>query len=305
MEEVIGVRSKTEKHKGKNKEAMRPKRPGIKELKIKAVQIRKDILMMLEKAKSGHTGGSLSEVEILLSLYKYKLKFNSRDQQWEMRDRFILSKGHGCPALYAVLADVGFFPREDLWTLRKMGSRLQGHPQLGLPGLEISSGSLGQGLSIANGMALGLRLDNRPCRVYCLIGDGESNEGQIWEAAMTAVHYNLDNICAIMDRNRFQIDGLCCDVKELHLMKSRWEMFGWHAIEVDGHDFKKLMDAFDEAENIKNRPTIIIADTIKGKGVSFIEHNNKFHGVAPKKEELEEALKELDEQLKTIEREKE
>lgn len=275
-------------------------RPDIKELKKKAIQIRRDILKMLAEAKSGHTGGSLSEVEILLALYRYKLKFNSKDPRWEMRDRFILSKGHGCPALYAVLADVGYFPKEELMTLRKLGSRLQGHPQIGLPGLEISSGSLGQGLSIASGMAIGLRLDKKPCRVYCLIGDGETNEGQIWEAAMTAVHYNLDNLCAVMDRNRFQIDGLCCDVKEMTQMKYRWEYFGWHVIEIDGHDFEKLMDALDEAEVTKQRPTIIIADTIKGKGISFIEHNNKFHGVAPKKEELARALKELDEQLKQL-----
>lgn len=278
------------------------KRPDVKRLKKKAVEIRKDILTMLEKAKSGHTGGSLSCVEILLSLYYYKLRYDPKNPQWEMRDRFILSKGHGCPALYAVIADVGYFPREELWTLRKLGSRLQGHPQLGLPGLEISSGSLGQGLSIANGMALGLRLDGKPSRVYCLIGDGEMNEGQIWEAAMTASHYNLDNLCAVVDRNHFQIDGLCCDVKEMMQMKARWEAFGWRAIEVDGHDPEKLMDALDEAADTKEVPTIIIADTIKGKGISFIEHNNKFHGVAPKKEELERALKELDKELKELER---
>ncbi len=274
------------------------KKPDIKELKKKAINIRKDILTMLERAGSGHTGGSLSEVEILLALYSYKMKLDPKRPDWDMRDRFILSKGHGCPALYAVLADCGFFPRKDLITLRRLGSKLQGHPQLGLPGLEISSGSLGQGLSIANGIALGLRLDKKSCRVYCLIGDGEANEGQIWEAAMTAAHYSLDNVCAIMDHNRFQIDGLCCDIKEMAQMKSKWESFGWHVIEVDGHDLKMLMDALDRAEATKERPTIIIADTIKGKGVSFIEHNNKFHGVAPKKDELDRALKELDEQLK-------
>lgn len=275
-------------------------RPDIKELKRKAIEIRKDILISLERAKSGHTGGSLSEVEILLSLYCYKLKFDPKRPDWEMRDRFILSKGHGCPALYAVLADAGYFPKEELLTLRRLGSRLQGHPQLGLPGLEVSSGSLGQGLSIANGMTMALKLDGKPCRVYCLIGDGEANEGQIWEAAMTAIHYGLNNLCAIMDRNRFQIDGLCCDVKEMLDMKARWEAFGWHAIETDGHDIEKLMDALDEAEAVRERPTIIIADTVKGKGVSFIEHNNKFHGVAPAKDELEQALKELDEQLKKL-----
>ncbi|NQT06396.1 MAG: transketolase [Candidatus Omnitrophica bacterium] len=272
----------------------------IKELKKKAINIRKDILIMLEQAKSGHTGGSLSEVEILLALYGYKLKYDPKKPEWDMRDRFILSKGHGCPGLYAVLADAGFFPKKELMTLRKLGSRLQGHPQLGLPGLEISSGSLGQGLSIANGIALGLRLDNKPCRVYCLIGDGEANEGQIWEAAMTAAHYNLDNLCVIMDRNRFQIDGLCCDVKDMLQMKMRWNAFGWHAIEIDGHDIEKVMNALDEAESIKKKPTIIIADTVKGKGVSFIEHNNKYHGTAPKKADLERALEELAEALKKL-----
>jgi len=272
----------------------------IKELKKKAINIRKDILIMLEEAKSGHTGGSLSEVEILLALYGYKLKYDPKKPEWDMRDRFILSKGHGCPGLYAVLADAGFFPKKELMTLRKLGSRLQGHPQLGLPGLEISSGSLGQGLSIANGIALGLRLDNKPCRVYCLIGDGEANEGQIWEAAMTAAHYNLDNLCVIMDRNRFQIDGLCCDVKDMLQMKMRWNAFGWHAIEIDGHDIEKVMNALDEAESIKKKPTIIIADTVKGKGVSFIEHNNKYHGTAPKKADLERALEELAEALKKL-----
>lgn len=268
-------------------------KPSLEELKKKAVGFRKDILTMLVKAGSGHTGGSLSIVEILTALYYYKMRVDPKNPSWELRDRFILSKGHGCPALYAVLADLGFFPRQELWTLRKLGSRLQGHPQLGLPGLEISSGSLGQGLSIANGIALGLRLDGKPCRVYCLIGDGEANEGQIWEAAMTAAHYNLDNLCAVMDRNRFQIDGLCCDTKEMPQMRLRWEAFGWHVVEVDGHDIEKLMDALDEAERTKKKPAIIIADTIKGKGVSFIEHNNKFHGVAPTKEEFERALKEL------------
>jgi len=276
------------------------RRPDIKELKKKAIAIRKDILTMLEKAGSGHTGGSLSEVEILIALYYYKMKFDAKDPAWEKRDRFVLSKGHGCPALYAVLADLGFFPREELMTLRQLGSRLQGHPQIGLPGLEISSGSLGQGLSISNGMALGLRLNKSGCRIYCLIGDGETNEGQIWEAAMTASHYSLDNICVIMDRNRFQIDGLCCDVKEMMQLKPRWQSFGWHVIEVDGHDLAKLMDALDEAEKIKDKPVIIVANTIKGKGVSFIEHNNKFHGVAPKEEELKRALKELDDQLRKL-----
>lgn len=276
------------------------KRPDVKELKKKAIQIRKDILTMLAIAESGHTGGSLSIVEILLALYHYKLRYDPKKPNWPDRDRFILSKGHGCPALYAVMADVGYFPREELRTLRKIGSRLQGHPQLGLPGLEISSGSLGQGLSIANGMALGLRMDNKDCRIYCLMGDGEANEGQVWEAAMTAAHYKLDNICAIMDCNRFQIDGLCCETKNMEPMDDKWKAFGWNVVRTDGHDIEKLMSALDRAEDIKGKPAIILAETVKGKGVSFIENNNTYHGIAPSKDDLEKALKELDEQLEKL-----
>jgi len=276
------------------------KRPDIKALKKKAVEIRKDILTMLTEAGSGHTGGSLSMVEILLALYYYRLNHKPNQPDWHERDRFILSKGHGCPALYAVLAEVGYFPKKELATLRKLGSRLQGHPQLGLPGLEISSGSLGQGLSISNGIALGLRMDKIDAKVYCLIGDGEANEGQIWEAAVTSAHYKLDNVCVIMDANRFQIDGLCCDIKDMGSMKEKWESFGWHVIETDGHDVKKMMDAFDKADKIKSKPAIIIAETVKGKGVSFIENNNKFHGTTPNKEQLKQALKELDEEMVKI-----
>src|SRR3989338_157178 len=188
------------------------KRPDILELRKKAIQIRKDILKMLMLAGSGHTGGSLSIVEILLALYYYKMKNDPEDPARRDRDRFLLSKGHGCPALYAVLADRGYFPKDELWTLRKLGTQLQGHPQLGLAGLEISSGSLGQGLSIANGIALASRLDKLDMRVYCLMGDGETNEGQVWEAAMTASHYKLDKLCGIIDFNGLQIDGFCCEV---------------------------------------------------------------------------------------------
>lgn len=268
------------------------------ELKIKAIEIRKDILKMLTEAGSGHTGGSLSIVEILLSLYYYKLRHNPKEPDWPQRDRFILSKGHACPALYAVLADRGYFPKEELRTLRKFGGRLQGHPQRGLPGIEISSGSLGQGLSIANGMALGARLDNLPIRVYCLMGDGETNEGQIWEAAMTAAHYKLDNLCGIVDFNRLQIDGFCCDVKNMEPINKKWQSFGWNVIDVDGHDLKALMDALDKAQNVKRKPTVLICHTTKGKGVSFIENKIEWHGIAPKKEELERAIKELDGQIK-------
>jgi len=187
----------------------------IKELQRKAIQIRKDILKMLTQAGSGHTGGSLSIVDILVALYYHELKNDPKDPKCKDRDLFLLSKGHACPALYAVLADRGYFDKEKLLTLRKFGSQLQGHPQIGLPGIEISSGSLGQGLSIANGMALAARLDKLPNRIYCLMGDGETNEGQVWEAAMTASHYKLDNVCAIVDYNKLQIDGFFCDVKDM------------------------------------------------------------------------------------------
>lgn len=276
------------------------KRPNVKDLKRRAVEVRKDILTMLAEAGSGHTGGSLSIVEILLSLYYYKLRHNPKEPDWPKRDRFILSKGHGCPALYAVLAECGYFPKEELLTLRKYGSRLQGHPQKGLPGLEMSSGSLGQGLSIANGIALGAKLDNLEVRAYCLMGDGETNEGQIWEAAMTASHYKLDNLCGIIDFNRLQIDGFCCDVKNMEPLNKKWESFGWNVIDVDGHDLGALMGALDAASQVKGKPTMLISRTTKGKGVSFIENKVEWHGIAPKKDELERAVKELDEQLKAI-----
>ncbi len=269
--------------------------PSIEELKKICRDLRRNILVMLEKACSGHTGGSLSIVEILSALYFYKLKHDPRRPDWPQRDRFILSKGHGCPALYAVLAKAGYFKRQTLWSLRKLGSKLQGHPQRDVKlGIEASTGSLGQGLSIANGIALVAKMEKNDVRVYCLMGDGEMDEGQIWEAAMTASHYHLDNICGIIDNNKQQIDGWLKDVKGIEPIADKWKAFGWHVIEVDGHNLTKLMDAYDEAGKIKNKPTIIIAHTIKGKGISFIENKIKWHGIAPKREELEQALKELD-----------
>lgn len=268
---------------------------GILELKKIALQARKDILIMLFEAKSGHTGGSLSAVDLLVGLYHCKLNHDPKNPQWPDRDRFILSKGHACPALYAVLAGCGYFPREELFTLRKLGSRLQGHPHIGLPGLECSSGSLGQGLSIANGINLAARLDKRDIRVYCMIGDGEMDEGQIWEAAMTASHYRLDNLCVMLDFNKFQIDGKTCSVKDLNPVHSKWQAFGFNTIEIDGHDMAQIAGALDKAEAFKGKPSIIIAHTVKGKGVSFIESDPvRWHGVAPKKEELEHALAELE-----------
>ncbi|MDD5439011.1 MAG: transketolase [Candidatus Omnitrophica bacterium] len=275
-------------------------RPDILMLKRKAVEIRKDIVTMLYRAGSGHPGGSLSIVDILVVLYYYALRYNVRDPQWRERDKLLLSKGHACPALYAILADRGYFPREELWTLRKLGSRLQGHPQLGLPGLEISSGSLGQGLSIANGMALANRMDGIESRIYCIMGDGETNEGQVWEAAMTASHYKLNKLCAIVDRNKLQIDGLCCDVKDMKQFDAKWQSFGWEVVETDGHDVQKLMDAFDKAREVVDKPQVIIAHTIKGAGVSFMENKVEWHGIAPKKEEYEKAVRELDAALAEI-----
>ncbi|MFH1593386.1 MAG: transketolase [Candidatus Omnitrophota bacterium] len=294
MEDAAGVNPREQKQQ------MATKQSNITELKKKAVELRRDILIMLEKAGSGHTGGSLSLVEILVALYYYRIKHDPKRPDWPGRDKVVLSKGHGCPALYAILAECGYFPKEELCTLRKLGSRLQGHPQIGLPGVETSSGSLGQGLSIANGMAFADRMDGRLAKVYCIMGDGETNEGQIWEAAMTASHYGLNNVCGIIDFNKMQIDGFCCDVKGLEPYARKWQDFGWHSIEVDGHDIEQLIKAIDEADSIKDKPQAIIAHTVKGKGISFMENQVKWHGISPKKEELEKALKELDEQLKNL-----
>jgi len=273
-------------------------RPNVDQLKGIAKEIRKDVLTMLVEAGSGHTSGSLSCIEIIVALYYYKLRHDPKNINWPDRDRFILSKGHTCPPLYAVLARKGFFPCEALMTLRKRGSILQGHATIMTPGCEASTGSLGQGLSIADGMALSGRLDFKDYRVYCLMGDGELDEGQVWEAAMTAAHYKVDNLCAIVDYNKQQIDGWTSDIKNLEPLKDKWISFGWHTIEIDGHDFKQIMDALDKAEMIKGKPTVIIANTVKGKGVSFVEKASvAFHGTAPKKADLEKALKEIEEGL--------
>ncbi|MBD3427227.1 MAG: transketolase [Candidatus Omnitrophica bacterium] len=271
-----------------------------RELQKKAIDIRRDVLIMLEKAGSGHTGGSLSIVEILVYLYYCRMNIDPKRPKNRDRDKFVLSKGHGCPALYAVLADRGFFPKQELATLRQIGSRLQGHPQFGLPGLEISSGSLGQGLSVAMGIALGDRMDGIDAKVYCLMGDGETNEGQVWEAAMTAAHYKLDNLCGIVDYNKLQIDGLCCEVKDMVEYRNKWEHFGWYTVEIDGHDFGQLQKAFEEVSQVKGKPQLVIAHTVKGKGVSFIENKVAWHGIAPKPEELEKALAELNEAEKAL-----
>lgn len=272
----------------------------IKELEKIAWTIRRDIIKMITEAQSGHPGGSLSSADIMVSLYFYAMNVDPKNPKWDGRDYFILSKGHVCPALYAVLARKGFFDPAELMTLRKFGSRLQGHPGVnkGLPGLDASTGSLGQGLSIASGVALAMQLDGKPNRVYCLMGDGELEEGGIWEAAMSSAHYKLSNLCGIVDFNGLQIDGKLEDVMNIAPLVKKWEAFGWNTIPVDGHSIKELLDAFDKAKSYKGGPTVIIAKTVKGKGVSFMENVAGWHGVAPKKEEAEKALKELEEKEK-------
>lgn len=267
----------------------------VTELKEKAKELRKEILKMLTEAQSGHTGGSLSAADIVTALYFHKMRHNPKDPKWRERDRFILSKGHAAPLLYAALALSGYFSKTLMKTLRKLGSPLQGHPcSRTLPGVEISTGSLGQGLSIANGIAAGVKLDGLRSRVYCLLGDGEIQEGQVWEAAMTAAHYRLDNLCAFIDNNGLQIDGHCCDVMYIEPIVKKWEAFGWNVFDIDGHDMAAIVSALDRAETVKNRPTMIVARTVKGKGISFFEGKVQYHGVAPTPEELKKALKELE-----------
>jgi len=249
---------------------------------------------MLTEAGSGHPGGSLSEVEILVSLFAEEMNHDPKNVNNPDRDRFVLSKGHGIPGLYAVMAQFGYWSRDDLMTLRKLGSRFQGHPdRTRLPGLETSTGSLGQGLSVAIGLALASKLDNDAFRVYCVIGDGESQEGQIWEAALSAAKFKLDNLVCILDNNKAQIDGYVQNVMPLEPIEDKWRSFGWHVISINGHDFDQIFDAFDEARAKKGMPTFILADTLKGKGVSFMENVVDWHGKAPSREEAEKALAEL------------
>jgi transketolase len=265
-----------------------------KMLEQKALQFRLDILKMLYLAGSGHTGGSLSAIDMLTVLYYYKMHYNPANPQWEDRDRFILSKGHGCPAQYVILADLGYFPKEELSKLRKINGILQGHPDmLKTPGLEASTGSLGQGLSIGNGIAMAGKLDKKSYRIYVMLGDGECQEGQVWEAAMTAAHYQLDNLCAMIDYNGLQIDGKVMDIKSIDPLVEKWISFGWETIYIDGHDFNAIAEALDYAETIKNKPTMIVAKTVKGKGVSFMENKCHYHGVAPTEKEYNEAVAEL------------
>jgi transketolase len=265
----------------------------IKELEEKAKQIRRLIIQMLAKAGSGHPGGSLSAADLITALFFAVLRHNPKDPNWSERDRFHMSKGHCCPLWYAVLAEAGYFSQDKLLTLRQLGSILQGHPDRRTPGVDVASGSLGQGLSVALGMSLAAKIDKKDYRVYCLMGDGEIQEGNIWEAAMAASHYKCDNLCGIVDYNGFQIDGKTKDIMELEPLVAKWQAFGWHTIEIDGHSMRQILDAYQEAKAVKGKPTVIIAHTIKGKGVSFMENVLDFHGRAPTKEEAEKALKEL------------
>lgn len=265
----------------------------IEKLVGKARELRRNVLLMLAKAGSGHTGGSLSAVDILTALYYHVLHHRPDKPSWPDRDRFVLSKGHAAPTLYAVLADWRYFPREHLSTLRRLGSQLQGHPCLCTPGVEICTGSLGHGLSLANGMALGLRIDRKDSRVYVLLGDGECQEGEIWEAAMSSSHFKLSRLTAIVDKNRLQIDGPTSEVMNIDPLDEKFRAFGWQVINVNGHDFKHLLSAFHLAKVETGKPTAIIAHTVKGKGVSFMENNLEFHGRAPTEEELKWALAEL------------
>jgi transketolase len=259
-----------------------------------ARQVRIDIVQMLHESGSGHPGGSLSATDLLVGLFFGKMKLDPRQPFWPERDRFVLSKGHGAPAYYTVLAHLGYFPRQELMTLRKFDSCLQGHPDCRCtPGVEVCTGSLGQGLSLANGMALANRLDGNPARVYVMLGDGELQEGQVWEAAMTAAHYKLDNLTAIVDNNRLQIDGFVSEIMNIEPLTAKWLAFGWHGIEIDGHDLGAILQALDEAEQVKGRPSVIVAQTIKGKGVSIFENKAEYHGVAPSTEELAVALRDL------------
>ena len=267
----------------------------VPELEALSRKVRADILRSIYEAGSGHPGGSLSSVDILLTLFFNEMRHNPSDPKWSMRDRFILSKGHAAPALYTVLAECGYLPESSLHTLRLFGSSLQGHPDaLKTPGVEVSSGSLGNGLSVSTGIAAAAKLDGKDIRVYCLLGDGECDEGLVWEAAMLAPHLKLDNLTAVVDRNRLQIDGCTEDVVRLDPLSDKWRAFNWNVLEVDGHSYLQLFQAFGKAKEHKDGPTVIVAKTVKGKGVSFMENVAGFHGKPPSKEQLDQALRELE-----------
>ena len=266
----------------------------IEELKLIAKDVRRDIVSMLTESCSGHPGGSLSAADILTTLYFGEMNVDPKNPKDENRDRFVLSKGHAAPVLYSVLARKGFFEVEELKTLRKIGSRLQGHPSMKcLPGVDMSTGSLGQGISAAVGMALAGKIDNKNYRVYALLGDGELEEGQVWEAAMSAAHYKLNNLTAFIDFNGLQIDGDITTVMNPSPIDKKFEAFGWNVLTIDGHDIEEIQGAIEKAKACNDKPTAVICKTVKGKGVSFMENVAAWHGTAPSKEQCEQALAEI------------
>ncbi|HYW48390.1 MAG TPA: transketolase [Bryobacteraceae bacterium] len=266
----------------------------IEELQEIAKRIRREIVRMIGAAGSGHPGGSLSAVEMVVELFFNHMRIDPHNPKWPDRDRFILSKGHAAPVLYAAMAEAGYTPLDQLNTLRKLGSIYQGHPDVRfIPALEASTGSLGEGLSLAIGMGIAARLDGRQYRTYVMLGDGESQEGQIWEAAMSAAFHKIDNVVAFVDYNKIQLDGFVKDIMEVAPLAAKWRAFGWHTLEIDGHSLPAIQNALAEAEATKGVPTCIVANTIKGKGVSFMENNPKFHGTAPTADEVKLALQEL------------
>ncbi len=266
----------------------------IEQLKAKAKLIRRHIIEMTGTAASGHPGGSLSAVEMVVALYFNLMNHNPQDPQWPDRDRLILSKGHGSPLLYAALAEAGYFDPKTLTDFRKLGSPLQGHPdRRKLPGVEASTGSLGQGMSIGIGMAIARRLDKKDYYTYVITSDGEMNEGQTWEAAAMAAHHKVDHLIALLDYNKYQLDASTEEICDMEPVIDKWKSFRWHVQEIDGHDLKAVLHAVEKAKKVKDQPAMIIAHTVKGKGVSFMEGNNQFHGVAPTAEEVKLALEEL------------
>ncbi len=276
---------------------------GLPDLRLISKEIRKDIIRSITSAGSGHTGGSLGLTDIFTCLYFKVMKHDPVNPLWQQRDRLILSIGHVAPVLYATLAHAKYFPVDELDTLRKLGSRLQGHPgrDHGLPGLELSAGSLGQGLSVAVGMAIAAKLYDQDHSVYCIMGDGELQEGSVWEAAMSASHHKLDNLIGIVDRNNLQIDGSTKTVMEIEPLKAKWESFGWRVFECDGHDHREIIDTIDSAKQTVYKPVVIIAKTIMGKGVGSIEDNNEWHGKAPSKAQLNDFINQIEESYEVFE----
>jgi transketolase len=272
----------------------------ITELKIKAIQIRMDLLKMIHGAKTGHTGGSLSNTDILTALYYRIMKVDPANPKWEDRDRFIASKGHSVESLWCILGDLGFFPKEELKTFSQFGTRLIGHPNNKVPGIEMNTGALGHGLPIAVGMALAAKREEKSYRVYCLMGDGEQAEGSNWEAAMAGAHYKLDRLVGIIDRNRLQISGGTEEVMGLEPLEEKWTAFGWNVVSIDGNDMFALVEALEAVPEVKDKPTLLMANTIKGKGVSFAENVPHWHHHVPNEAELKQALTELSLALETL-----